>query len=132
VPIDWTPDDWELVAEVVRYHRGAEPAARHKGFRRLPRDRRDRVRLLAGVLRLARGLRRSGAPARRGVRADQTPEFVRLHVAGVEDTETNAMRVAAAKHLLERYLRRPILIETAGTHRSRRPAKRFESARASA
>jgi CHAD domain-containing protein len=132
VPLDWTSNDWDLVAEIVRYHRGAEPASRHKGYRRLPRERRDRLRLLAGVLRLARGLRRSGATGKRDVRADQTSEFVRLHIAGVEDTEANAARVAAAKHLLERYLRRPVLIETAGTHRSRRPAKRFESARANA
>jgi hypothetical protein len=36
---------------------------------------------------------------------------VRLRVSGVQDTEENAARLAAAKHLLEQSLRRPLLIE---------------------
>jgi hypothetical protein len=46
-------------------------------------------------------------------------------VAGMVDTRANAARVAAAKHLLDRYLRRPLLIEPVRRRalvRARRPA----------
>ena len=113
VPIGWTSHDWELVTHVVRYYRGAEPAPKHKTFARLSPEQQDRVRSLAGVLRLARGLHRCGVNIVGGVRLDATAAFVRLRVAGVHDTKENAARLAAAKHLLERYLRRPLLIESA-------------------
>jgi hypothetical protein len=112
VPLGWAPHDWDLVPHVVRYHRGAEPARRHKAFAQLSLEQQDRVRGLAGVLRLARGLHRCGLKIAEGVHVDVTPAYVRLRVAGVQDTEENAARLAAAKHLLERYLRRPLLIES--------------------
>ena len=48
-----------------------------------------------------------------GVRVDETAAYVRLRVSSFHDTEDNAVRLAAAKHLLEGYLRRPIIIESA-------------------
>jgi CHAD domain-containing protein len=110
-PLGWSAADWEVVAEVVRYRRGAEPAATHKGFARLSADRQHVVRGLAGILRLARGLRRCGVSPRGGVRINETSAYVRLCVPGLRDTEESAARLAAAKHLLEKYLHRPMLIE---------------------
>jgi hypothetical protein len=113
VPFGWTPFEWDLLAEVVRYHRGAEPAARHKRFARLSTEDRDCVRALAGVLRLARALRRCGVTGSGGLRIDETAAYVRLCVSCLRDTEDSAARLAAAKHLLEGYLRRPIIIQSA-------------------
>jgi exopolyphosphatase/pppGpp-phosphohydrolase len=113
VPLGWTDSEWDVLTEVIRYQRGAEPAARHKRFAQLSTEERDCIRALAGVLRLARGLRRSGATASGGVRVDDTAAYVRLCVSSLQDTEDNAARLAAAKHLLESYLRRPIIIQSA-------------------
>jgi CHAD domain-containing protein len=113
VPLGWKPAEWALLTEVVRYHRGAEPSPKHKAFARLSPERQDRVRGLAGVLRLARGLRRCGARTASGMGAGSTATYLRLRVAGVKDTRASAARLAAAKHLLETYLKRPILIESA-------------------
>ena len=110
VPLGWKASDWDLLTEVIRYHRGAEPAARHKRFAQLSAEERDCVRALAGVLRLARGLRRCGVTGSGGVRVDETVAYVRVCVSSLRDTEDNASRLAAAKHLLEAYLRRPIII----------------------
>jgi hypothetical protein len=110
-PPGWRADEWKLLTQVVRYHRGAEPAARHKQFAQLLPKRRNEVRGLAGILRLGRGLRRCGVIAAGGVRVDETATYLRLLVSGLQDTEDNAARLAAAKHLLESYLGRPILIE---------------------
>jgi CHAD domain-containing protein len=112
VPLGWTSHAWDLVTHMVRYQRGAEPAARHKAFARLSPEQQDRVRGLAGVLRLVRGLHRCGVSAAAGVRVDAAVAYVRVGVAGVPDTKNNAARLAAAKHLLEGYLRRPLFIES--------------------
>ena len=130
VPLGWKASEWDLLTEVVRYHRGAEPAARHKQFAQLSPEQRDCVRGLAGVLRLARGLHRCGVTVPGGVRVDETAAYVRLRVSSLQDTEDNAVRLAAAKHLLERYLGRPIIIESAKAAASiRAPRLVYRSAR---
>jgi exopolyphosphatase/guanosine-5'-triphosphate,3'-diphosphate pyrophosphatase len=126
-PPGWPRDDWEVLALVVRYHRGAEPKNTHRGFTRLPPKRQEVVRTLAGVLRLARALRRNGVRARPRLRADTTATGVRLRVTGAVDTQANAVRLAAAKHLLDRDLRRPLFIESVrhgASSAARRPAIR--------
>jgi hypothetical protein len=113
VPLGWTASEWDLLTAVIRYHRGAEPAARHKRFARLSAEQRDRVRALAGVLRLARGLHRCGVTGAGGLSVDETAAYVRLCVSSLQDTEDDAARLAAARHLLEGYLRRPIIVRSA-------------------
>jgi CHAD domain-containing protein len=63
VPLGWSAPEWALLTQVVRYHCGAKPATRHKEFAQLSPERRNDVRVLAGILRLARGLRRCGVNA---------------------------------------------------------------------
>jgi CHAD domain-containing protein len=113
VPLGWTSQEWDLLTEVVRYHRGAEPTVRHEHFGRLSSERQAEVRGLAGVLRLARGLRRCGTRFAPGVHAVDTPARVQLRVAGLKDSKENIATLAAAAHLLEVYLKRPILFEAA-------------------
>jgi CHAD domain-containing protein len=125
-PPGWKAQEWDLLTEIVRYHRGPEPAARPKRFAQLARKRRDCVRGLAGVLRLARGLRRCGVSVAGGVRIDLTAAYVRLRVSGVQDTEDHAARLAAAKHLLERHLRRTVLIESPGVAESIRAPRKVD------
>jgi exopolyphosphatase/guanosine-5'-triphosphate,3'-diphosphate pyrophosphatase len=58
-----------IVANVARYHRGARPKLKHKGFAALDPDDREVVQMLGGLLRLADGLDRSHADAVRDVEA---------------------------------------------------------------
>jgi hypothetical protein len=51
-------------------------------------------------------------PRRTARRADETAVGVRLRVFGLVDTRAQAAHLAAAKHLLETYLRRRLLIES--------------------
>jgi CHAD domain-containing protein len=130
VPLVWTASEWDLLTEVIRYQRGAEPAARHKRFAQLSTEERGFVRALAGVLRLARSLRRCGASVSGGVGVDETAAYVRLRFSSLQDTADNAARLAAAKHLLEGYLRRPIIIHSATEAASiRKPRLVYRSAR---
>lgn len=52
-----------IVANVARYHRGARPRLKHKGFAELGADDRDVVEALGAILRLADGLDRSHTDA---------------------------------------------------------------------
>ncbi|MEJ2212124.1 MAG: HD domain-containing protein [Anaerolineae bacterium] len=58
-----------IVANVARYHRGARPKLKHKGFAALDPDDREIVEVLGGLLRLADGLDRGHSDAVRHVEA---------------------------------------------------------------
>ncbi|MEX2114233.1 MAG: Ppx/GppA phosphatase family protein [Pirellulales bacterium] len=53
------PSELELIANVARYHRGADPKQKHANFRQLAARDQARVRQMAAVLRVAGGLDRS-------------------------------------------------------------------------
>jgi exopolyphosphatase/guanosine-5'-triphosphate,3'-diphosphate pyrophosphatase len=53
----------QIVANVARYHRGARPRLKHKGFAALDPEDREVVTMLAAILRLADGLDRSHTDA---------------------------------------------------------------------
>src|SRR5207253_8419612 len=74
-PRDWSSDvcssdlneEWVLLAMVVRYHRGTEPSDKSGPFSKLSTERQNRVRALAGVLRLALALRKCGVETGAGL-----------------------------------------------------------------
>jgi exopolyphosphatase/pppGpp-phosphohydrolase len=111
VPPSWTRKEWELLAAAVRYHRGAEPTTKDGAFAKLHEDQQANVRALAGILRLARGLRKSGIEHCGGFRAEKTAAAVLLHVPGLVDSAETAARLAAAKHLLDNYLGKPLILK---------------------
>jgi exopolyphosphatase/guanosine-5'-triphosphate,3'-diphosphate pyrophosphatase len=53
------PSELEIIANVARYHRGADPKRKHDNFRRLATRDQQRVRQMAAILRVAGGLDRS-------------------------------------------------------------------------
>ncbi|MBZ5540876.1 MAG: CHAD domain-containing protein [Acidobacteriia bacterium] len=110
-PPGWSNAEWELLAETVRYHRGAEPKPGHRGFAALSEEQQRLVRLLAGLLRVARALRRCGVEAQPGLRAQSSGETLVLRVPRWANRLENVSRLAAGKHLLEQALGRPLLIE---------------------
>jgi exopolyphosphatase / guanosine-5'-triphosphate,3'-diphosphate pyrophosphatase len=55
----FTDREIELIAQVARYHRKSAPRKKHPEFATLQRDDQQRVRMLAGILRVAVGLDRN-------------------------------------------------------------------------
>jgi CHAD domain-containing protein len=111
VPPGWSSENWELLALAVRYHRGAEPRAKDGHFSRLSAEQQNSIRALAGVLRLARALRKCGVTTGAGFRAEKSMDAVVLRVPGLADDVQTAARLAAGKHLLEEYLRMPLIVK---------------------
>jgi hypothetical protein len=113
IPPGWSSEDWELLALAIRYHRGAEPRAKDGPFSKLSAGQQNSVRALAGVLRLARALRKCGVVTGAGLRAEKSTDAVVLRVPGLGDDVETASRLAAGKHLLEEYLRMPLIVKAA-------------------
>jgi CHAD domain-containing protein len=111
IPPGWSNEDWELLALAVRYHRGAEPRAKNGSFSKLSAEQQNSVRALAGVLRLARALRKCGVASGAGLRAEKSTDTIVLRVPGLVDDIETAARLAAGKHLLEEYLRLPLIVK---------------------
>ena len=110
IPPGWSVEDWELLALAVRYHRGAEPRTKNGPFSKLSPESQNNVRALAGVLRLARSLRKCGMTSGEGLRAEKSADAILLRVPGLTDNVETASRLAAGKHLLEEHLHLPIIL----------------------
>jgi CHAD domain-containing protein len=113
LPPSWTFEEWELLARTIRYHRGLEPVADRGAFGRLHEDQQKNIGALAGVLRLARVLRKCGVDSCLGMRAEKSADAVTLHVPGLVDSADTAARLAAGKHFLESGLGKPLILKPA-------------------
>jgi CHAD domain-containing protein len=111
VPPSWTPAEWELLAWCVRYHRGAEPRTENSAFSRLSEESQMNIRALAGLIRLARGLRKVGIVNCAGIRAEKAAAAVTIHIPDLPDSAETAALLAAAKHLLDSYLGKPVILK---------------------
>jgi CHAD domain-containing protein len=108
-PLGWSAREIELAAVVARYHRGALPRPRGKNMQRLELPDRRLALELAGVLRLANALDwRNGTHPRLDV--EGRDGVLVVHSAGYSPLDRGAEEVAAARHLLETVLRRPVMV----------------------
>jgi len=57
----FSEEERRMIACLARYHRKAHPSARHKVYRDLNQSAREKVRMLAAILRIADGLDRAHA-----------------------------------------------------------------------
>jgi CHAD domain-containing protein len=132
-PLGWSARELELAAVVARYHRGALPHLRGNTLQLLELPDRPMAMESAGILRLANALdTRHGhtgngrsSNERRGSGNQKVSEprlevslqdrSVVLRVAGYSALDRSAEAVAAARHLLETVLRRPVLVRTLRT-----------------
>jgi CHAD domain-containing protein len=114
VPAGWNDEEWALLINVVRYHRGEQPDAKHKAFARLTQEEQQAVCALSGVLRLARALRKCGCETPVGLRVEKSVDAVIVRAPGLQESEGAAARVAAGKYLLERVLEQPLIVQAGG------------------
>jgi len=113
LPPGWTETEWEILANTVRYQRGGMPQQKSKGFARFTPEEQKIICTLAGVLRMARVLRRCGVASAVGLRIEKSVDALILRVPGLEESEQNAARLAAGKFLLETSLERPVIVKAA-------------------
>jgi CHAD domain-containing protein len=113
LPPGWTEAEWEWTADVVRYHRGGLPSEKHKSFARRKPEEQKLLCLMAGALRLARSLSKSGVPTAKGIHVEKSVDAIIVRMPGLEESEENAARLAAGKYLLESSLGQPVIVKAA-------------------
>src|SRR5277367_1921756 len=79
VPPNWTAEQWDVMAWSIRFHRGPEPEQKN-GFAKLTEEQQTQVRATAGLLRLARALRKSGVETPVGLRVEKSSDAILLSV----------------------------------------------------
>ncbi len=112
LPPGWNETEWEIMASVVRYHRGAVPDSEHKSFLRYRPEEQKMIGSMAGVLRLSRALVKSAVASAAGLRVERSVDALIVHVPGLVESEENATRLAAGKYLLESSLGLPVIVKT--------------------
>jgi exopolyphosphatase / guanosine-5'-triphosphate,3'-diphosphate pyrophosphatase len=114
------PEEIAIIGLITRYHRQGTPKRSHEGFAALSRARRETVRVLGALVRIAEGLDRSHAQVidRVSIRVDKKRIRLRLRVKGDAELEL----WAAHRHTipLAKLFDRDIVVET-GTRTRARP-----------
>ncbi len=105
------PRELELIANVARYHRGAEPKKRHGNFRQLSKDDRHRVRRLASILRIAGGLDRSHTQQVRDVLVSRNESGIHLQVISDENPEVDLWGARRRSEFFEQVFLSTLTIE---------------------
>ncbi len=73
-----TPREQIAVANIARYHRGAEPKGKHGNFRQLDSELQDMIRRLSAILRVADGFDRGHAGAVEHLKVRWTKRALRI------------------------------------------------------
>ena len=104
----------ELIANIARYHRRAHPSKSHESWKRVRKPDRDRVRRLAGMLRLADGLDRTHTQNVRSVGVNEvTEQHLSLNVAANQDPWVEIGDARRKSALLEEALGRKVELRRA-------------------
>lgn len=113
----FTDHEIELIAATVRYHRKSLPKPTHPEFEALRPVDQQRVRVMAGLLRVAIGLDRSHAGLVTDVACHLDTEDAALHIVAEHDADTDlALELHTAnerRELLAVALDRPVVVEAA-------------------
>jgi exopolyphosphatase/guanosine-5'-triphosphate,3'-diphosphate pyrophosphatase len=109
----FTDHEIELVALIARYHRKSHPKPSHPEFQTLAATDQQRVRLLAGMLRLGIALDRSRGGAVRSVAVRRGKDAVVVEVHHDPDADVSLEEYAAEDRvsLLSTALDRPVRLD---------------------
>lgn len=94
-------DEIDLMANVARYHRRSTPKKRHKRYRKLDKDLKERVKKLSGILRVADGLDRSHYQNVQKVEIENGEEEVVLLITTESDPELEIWGAMRKSYLFE-------------------------------
>ena len=120
--VGWSRQDVATMARVARYHRGTLP--RPAKLRDMPSAQRKRIKLLAGILRLANALDADHDGSIQRFTVARSDGFVIVQAAGLMAESSLAETIAEARHLLEITCNLPVLVRPLPQRRIQRNARR--------
>jgi exopolyphosphatase/guanosine-5'-triphosphate,3'-diphosphate pyrophosphatase len=102
------PREIEIIAHLVRYHRGARPGVKHASFRALKAWQRRAIEPLAALLRIADALDRSHARRIDEVYCSIRKKRVRLEVLSPYDVDLELATARRRAQLFEEVFERKL------------------------
>ncbi len=106
------PHELELIANVARYHRGADPRRKHSNFRQLSERDQRRVREMAAILRVAGGLDRSNTQQVTDVVVEVgNDDAITLRIAARQFPEVDIWGARKRSHLFEKIFDASLIVE---------------------
>lgn len=103
----------EIMANVARYHRRSIPKARHPHYKSLSKTDQQRVRKLAGMLRIADGLDRSHYQNVRAIQIEEDKRTVTIKINTEADPQLEIWGAMRKNLLFERVTGKKLVIEEA-------------------
>ena len=107
----FTAPEIEILANIVHYHRGSRPNSSHPHYASLSAQDRRRVKVLAGILRLADALDRSHDQPVVDVTITTSSESIRVKALSRAQADLERWAAERRKSLLQSALNLPISIE---------------------
>lgn len=107
----WPAAEVEIIAQVARYHRKAEPTMEHESFAALGEAQRHRVEQLAALLRIADALDRSHTQRVTRVEAKIEPTTLKLIVTSARPLDAELAVLPKKALLAERLWGRKVMVE---------------------
>ena len=101
------------IALVARYHRKAEPQMRHPEYAALSATRKERLRWLAGMLRIADGLDRRRQKRVQSVKIDTSEDVIGIEIEANGDVTLEKWSAEKNASLLSKVLRRDFVFTIA-------------------
>lgn len=120
-PLGWSQEKLSMTAAVARYHRGLLPRNGQRALASLTPVQRQITLKLAGILRLANAFDSDRSGRIQRLRLHEDGRILVISAQGYNARSRTAEDVAAARHLLETVLRRPIMIKPLVVRKPRKP-----------
>ncbi len=101
----------EIMAHVARYHRRSTPKKRHEEYWALKKPIRNKIKALAGILRVADGMDRSHYQNVKKLDFELTDEQFKIRIWTEADPQLEIWGAMRKSHLLTKVLGRKVLVE---------------------
>lgn len=104
-------EEIEIIANVARYHRRSTPKARHSHFDVLTPSQKERIRAIAGILRVADGLDRSHFQNVRDFSTEVTDQKITISLETIGDPQLEIWGAMRKRELFEKLFNRELVIK---------------------
>jgi CHAD domain-containing protein len=108
-PLGLSAETMQMIALVVRFHRGSLPRPDQKALSGLSEEQRKVVVLMSGILRLSDAFDRLQGRRIYRLELKRSGDILYITAPGYTETGASAEKLSAARHLLEVACRLPIL-----------------------
>ena len=85
--LGFNENDIEIISNIARYHRKSHPKLKHEGYNKLNKDDKDKVKKLAGILRIADGLDRGHKSLVKNIKFENKGKSLRIFLHSEPGTD---------------------------------------------